>query len=76
MNYPRTYDEILANLNTLYDQKYTYMTNPAKFAELYAGSIRVSIPQWMSWVDAEISKLEDRLRNVPYTIETDMEGTQ
>ena len=72
-DYPLTEADIQTRLNTINGLIDEYLASPAKFAEQHAGSITISIPEYIRELRLERDHLVEQLRNFPWWEESDAE---
>lgn len=70
--FPETEAEIKEELDNVQELLSTYASDPAKFAELMGGSVKVSIPDYLKFLREYQKQLFDRLKDSPWIIESDM----
>lgn len=76
MAQPQTRAEIVARLDELDTAIQLYITDPVKFAKLQGGSVTIDIPVLVSTLREERERWQKRLDSLPWTVESDLEGTQ
>lgn len=73
MAQPMNAAEIQQRLDTIDAALMLYMTNPAKFTDMIAGTVKISIPEYLAQLRTERAFWQDRLDNVPSWTMSDFE---
>lgn len=69
---PETEAELVTKIEELQARIDLYITNPAEFAVLNAGSVSVSMPEFVKMLREERDRFQERLDNFPDYVDSDV----